>query len=277
MVPYTLGRQREYQRVRIAGSATYLVDRARRRLRRGALLAVCGVIGTVGGFIASQQTASPPIMAAGNVAVFVGLGSLLLGVQQLTSAGRDREASLGEDPVVTQLRARLSDDYYYLRRVTIPGHGVEADGILLGPSGALVLAIRALQGRYAVRGNDWFVVDGEGAERLWNRSPTWELARPMRALQRAMQEQGLLPVPVQGAVVLVEGRLLEAERPAAAVVPVDRIASYVDYLRVGEGVTPDSLAGLATYLEPHVGGGSARKRSGGLGHPSEVERRRHGE
>lgn len=243
--------------MRIAGSATFLVDRARRRVQRGVVLVVLGSIAVVTGFAASQQPAALASLA-GNVAVFVGLGSLLVGAQQLASAGRDRQASLGEDPVVTQLRVRLSDDYYYLRRVTIPEHGVEADGIVLGPNGALVLAIRALSGRYFVRGNDWFIVDGDGAEHLWNRSPTWELARPMRALQRAIQEQGLPPVPVQGAVVLVQGELVDAIRPAAAVVPVERIATYVDYLRVGDGAPPDALQRLAAYLEPHAAGGRSK-------------------
>ena len=152
----------------------------------------------MGGFVASQQGNETLAVVLGNLGVFVGLGSVLVGVQQFLAAGRDREAGAGEAPVLAQLGSRLGDDYTYLRRVTIPRHGVEADGILAGPSGALVLAIRSLQGRYVVRGNDWFVLQEDGAERPWNRSPTWELARPMRALQRAVREEGIPPLPVHG-------------------------------------------------------------------------------
>ena len=240
--------------VRIAGSSTFLVDRARRRARLALALVCVGIAALVGGFVASQQGNQTLAVVLGNLGVFVGLGSVLLGVQQFLAAGRDREAGAGEAPVVAQLSSRLGDDYTYLRRVTIPHHGVEADGILAGPSGAIVLAIRSLQGRYVVRGNDWFVLQEDGAERPWNRSPTWELARPVRALQRAVREEGLPPLPVHGAVVLVAGRLQEASLPGAAVVPVDRIASYVEYLRQGEAAEPQALRLLLDFLEPHAGG-----------------------
>jgi hypothetical protein len=208
----------------------------------------------VGGFLAGRQGSQQLTTAVGDLGVFVGLGSILLGLQQFMAAARDRERSVGEAPVVTQLRARLGDDFTYLRRVSVPQHGVEADGILVGPSGALVLAIRTLPGSYVVRGNDWFAVGGNGDERPLSQSPTWELARPMRSLQRAMQEHGLEPVPLQGAVVLVGGRLLSADRPGMAVVPVDRIAAYVEYLRQGTPAPGVAIAGLIDFLEPYVGG-----------------------
>jgi hypothetical protein len=175
-------------------------------------------------------------------------------VQQVLAAGRDRAASVGEGPVVSQLRARLGDEYTYLRRVTIPHRGAEADGILLGPSGALVLAIRALEGRYVVRGNDWYTVRNDGVERPLGRSPTWEVARPVRALQRAIQEEGLPKVPVQGAVVLAEGILEEASRPGTAVVPLDRLGAFIDYLHQGEASDAQAVRLLTAFLEPYAGG-----------------------
>jgi hypothetical protein len=244
--------------VRIAGSATFLADRARRRARRGVGLAVAGAVALVGGFVLSQQFADTVVGGAGNIGVFLGLASAVLGVQQLFAASRDRQLSVGEAPVVNQLRARLSDDYYYLRRVDIPRRHAEADGILLGPAGVLVLAIRALEGRYVVRGNDWFRLLEDGGERQWNRSPTWEVARPVRALQRAMQEQGIPSVPIQGAVVLSQGQLEQASRPGAAVVPVDRIGSFVDYLRQGQPADPVAMRRLAEFLAPYAGGNARR-------------------
>jgi hypothetical protein len=244
--------------VRIAGSATFLVDRARRRAGRGVGLAVAGAVALVGGFVLSQQFPDTLAGGAGNLGVFVGLAAAVLGVQQLLAASRDRQLSVGEAPVVNQLSARLSDDYYYLRRVDIPRRNAEADGILLGPAGVLVLAIRALDGRYVVRGNDWFELLEDGGERQWNRSPTWEVARPVRALQRAMQEQGIPAVPIQGAVVLSRGQLEQASRPGAAVVPVERIGSFVDYLRQGQPADPVAMRRLADFLAPYAGGNARR-------------------
>jgi hypothetical protein len=246
--------------VRTVGSATYLRDRARRRLSRGLLLVLAGAALFATGLVAAQASGSGDVSWPGGMPVFLGMGGALLGVLQLLAAGRDRQASVGEAPVHHQLAARLGNEFVYLRRVTLPRYHAEADGILLGPHGALVLAIRALSGQYAVRGDDWYVVDAGGGERLWSRSPTWEVARPVRAMQRLAQEEGLGQVPVLGAVVLVHARLVSAEQPAAAVVPVERVATYVDYLRPADPV-PDVLVGrLASVLEPHAGGAGQDER-----------------
>jgi hypothetical protein len=213
-----------------------------------------GALAAAAGFVVSQQSGTPGLVTAGSAADFGGLGAALVGGMQLLAASRDQRASAGEGPVVTQLQARLGDDYTYLRRVTIPHHAVEADGVLVGPGGALVLAIRELDGDFAVRGDDWFRVGPDGAQRSWDRSPTWELARPMRALLRAMQEEGLPAVPIRGAVVLSRGRLVEAVRPSAAVVPLDRIGRFVDYLRDSERAPPAAVDRLLDFLEPHAGG-----------------------
>jgi hypothetical protein len=218
------------------------------------VLVVAGLAAVAAGFFASQEGGLPPVAFLGSLGVFAGLGAVLVGVQHVLAAGRDRAASVGEGPVVSQLRARLGDEYTYLRRVTIPHRGAEADGILLGPSGALVLAIRALEGRYVVRGNDWYTVRNDGVERPLGRSPTWEVARPVRALQRAIQEEGLPKVAVQGAVVLAEGILEEASRPGTAVVPLDRFGAFVDYLRQGEASDVEAVRLLTAFLEPFAGG-----------------------
>jgi hypothetical protein len=211
----------------------------------------------VAGFLSTQGPSAASLAWLGGLPVFLGLGAILVGALQLSAASRDRDAVSGEAPVVAQLRARLGDEYAYLYRVAMPNGGAEADGILLGPHGALVIAIRTVRERLAVRGDDWFTVDASGARRPWSRSPTWELARPMRALQRLIHTEGLGNLPVQGAVVLVDARLVGAEQPAMAVVPVDRIATYVDYLRGGadeEAAAPDLVERLLDALQPRAGG-----------------------
>ncbi|HEX2036610.1 MAG TPA: nuclease-related domain-containing protein [Chloroflexota bacterium] len=245
--------------MRIAGSATYLLERARRRTTRGAALILSGMLAVPAGFIASQQVGATANV--GGAALFLGLAGFLVGTLQMLAGVYDRRASGGEAPVVTQLRARLGDDFTYLRHVSIPPHGVPADGILVGPGGVLVLAIRALAGEYVVRGHDWYFLEADGTERPLGRSPTWEVTRPLRALQRSLQEGGLPPVPVHGAVVLVHGTLRSAELPGSAIVPVDRIATYVDYLQQGQAVAPEVLESVVAYLEPHIEGRTTRPRA----------------
>src|SRR6266542_3909720 len=141
--------------VRIVGSATFLQDRARRRLASGITLA--GVGGTL--FLVSlvmAELSSDLPLILGTVPSFFGLGALLIGSLRVLSARRDAATIAGEGPVVAQLSARLNDDYVYLRHVTLRSRATaEADGVLVGPHGALVLAIRALGGEFTVRGHDW--------------------------------------------------------------------------------------------------------------------------
>jgi hypothetical protein len=73
-----------------------------------------------------------------------------------------------------------------------------------------------------------------------------------------MQEQGIPKVPIQGAVVLSQGQLEQASRPGAAVVPVDRIGNFVDYLRQSEAADPEAMRRLAEFLVPYAGGNSRR-------------------
>jgi hypothetical protein len=243
--------------VQIVGSATYLQERARRRLSGGTLLA--GIGGTL--FVLSVVLAEMAGEAAPGIAglaSFLGLGLLLIGVLRIFSSRRYEATIAGEGPVVNQLAARLDDDFVYLRHVALGSRGAEADGVLLGPHGALVLAIRALNGTFVVRGHDWYAVDEHGDERAFNRSPSWELVRTLQAVQRVLKEEGLGEVPVQGAVVLVRGRLADAELPGTAIVPLERIGSFVDYLRPAELLPPEPFRRAIEVLTPHVDG----RRSG---------------
>ena len=239
--------------VRIVGSATFLQERARRRLVTGTVLASVGAIVFVVSLgIAEMAAELPPIL--GSFPSFLGLGALLVGGLRVLSARRDAATIAGEGPVVAQLSARLNDDYVYLRHVALRSRGAEADGVLLGPHGALVLAIRALAGEFTVRGHDRFVLDDDGDERSFDRSPSWELVRTQRAVERVLKEHGLGEVPVQGAVVLVRGTLGDADLPGTAIVPVERIGSFVDYLRPEELPSPEPIRRAIEALEPHVDG-----------------------
>ena len=238
--------------MRIAGSAAYLQERARGRGGRALFLMVAGVLLPVMGFVAAQSPGSTALGSA--LPAFLGFGALLFGVQLAGRARRDAEAVTIEGPVITQLRARLSDDYLYLRRVSLPGMSAEADGVLLGPHGALVIGIYPATGRFTVNGDDWTAAP----DRLLRESPSWALTRRLRTLQRLVREEGLSEVAVQGAVVLTHGELAGAEKPSVAVVPVNKIASYVEYLRPAdpESVRED-VQKLAELLMSRAAGGRA--------------------
>lgn len=240
-------------RVRIVGGSTDFQERARRRSVRGALLAGGGAALLVLSLVATEVLGEAASWL-GATAAFFGLGAILIGTLRFFAARREGERAAAEQPLIAQLRGALDARYVYLRRVIVPGHRVEAEGILLGPHGAVVLAMRALPGDLRVQGHDWFRLDAGGAEHPLDRSPSWELMRPLRSLERVLQEHGLGDIPVQGAVVLVEGTLVEADRPGTAIVPLDRMARYLDYLRSQQTISERQLARLLELLEPQAGG-----------------------
>ena len=216
--------------------------------------------------VAAQATTQSPLMSG--IPAFFGFGALLVGYQRASAARRDATAAAAESPVLTQLGARLSDDYLLLRRVALPGQGLEADAILLGPHGALVLGIYAETGSFTVRGDDWFTAGGAigatgdpaaGGTQQLRESPSWVLTRRLRTLQRIVRQQDLADLPVHAAVVLARGELAAAEQPSVAVVPVSKIASYVEYLKAPDPeLLREQVTLLAAMLTPLAAGKTGR-------------------
>lgn len=241
--------------MRIVGSAAFLQDRARRRGGRALFLVVAGIAAVAAGFVAAQAPGAT-VLTSGFPA-FAGFGAVVVGMLQASGARRDADSAGAEAPVIAQLRARLSDDYLYLRNVVLPGRTTAADAILLGPHGALVLGVHPTPGTYTVKGDDWFNGEGDALEPL-RESPSWRLARPLRGIQRLVVEEDLAGLPVNGAVVLARGDLAGAEKPSVAVVPASKIASYVEYLRP-EDPEPlrEPVQRLADLLTPLAAGAPA--------------------
>ena len=239
--------------MRIVGSADFFRERARRRGSIGLFLILSGLVVVAIGFVAAQEPGATAL--ASGFPTFIGFGGAVIGVLLAARARRDADAARAEVPLLTQLSARLSDDYLYLRRVALPGQNAEADGVLLGPHGALVLGLHGEPGTFTVRGDDWFGGTAQAAQKLRD-SPSWRLARPLRRLQKMVREEGLPDVPVNGAVVLAAGELAAAEKPSVSVVPVGKIASYIEYLRPADPLAlREPVRQLAQLLTPLAAGG----------------------
>lgn len=231
--------------VQLVGSASYLQTRARRRLARGTQLLVAGAMMLVVG-IGVAELVDPSSFFAG-FPVFLGLGGILLGALQMAGAGRDSRSALVEGPAVAALTKACDDTYLLFMHVNLPRSN-HAEAILLGPHGALALGFQDATGDVIVRRHDWFTSGANGEERAWPRSPSWIVSRPIRAVQRLALEQALPDVPVSGAVVLVSGTLKEADEPGVAVVPKDRLAAYLQYLREQRNADQEQVERLAETL-----------------------------
>jgi Nuclease-related domain len=67
-----------------------------------------------------------------------------------------RAGRLGETSVAAQLKG-LSDDYYLVSGVAIPGHRGNVDHVLIGPCGVMVIEARRWAGRIRVLRDRWRV------------------------------------------------------------------------------------------------------------------------
>ena len=111
--------------MRIVGSGKELQLRARRRLSRGLIFLIGGILLVVVGFRASELAGGNLGFLVSGLPSFIGLAGVVAGALQIAAAGRDTESGLGEGPVVAQLRARFGDEYVFLRHVRVPGRDVE--------------------------------------------------------------------------------------------------------------------------------------------------------
>jgi hypothetical protein len=137
-------------------------------------------------------------------------------------AGRRRKTS------VTALLARLSDEYFLVNDVAIPGHRGKVDHVLIGPCGVVVIAAKRWSGRIRVTRDRWTV----------NGLPRVNLSRDLSAaaaavnafLVRAHPElRGSLLRWVETAVVITHpsGRL-SADRPWHPVMPYTALRAFLE-------------------------------------------------
>ena len=191
--------------VRVIGTAQDIRRRARRRLARGATLLSLGILLLLTWLVLHY-------LDIGSVSVYflVGFSGILAsawGIGSLRRALPMTATPAAVRAVIRALADALDDDYVLLRQVSLPPNGAFADVILLGPHGALVLSLQALEGTYVQQDHRWYRLADDGEPQLWDRSPTWDLTRPWKSARRLVREYVVSGFPVGAAVVLASGSL----------------------------------------------------------------------
>ena len=185
-----------------------------RRLARGATLLSLGILLLLTWLVLHY-------LDIGSLSIYflVGFSGILAsawGVGSLRRALTMTATPAAVRAVIHALADALEDDYVLLRQVSLPPNGAFADVILLGPHGALVLSLQALEGTYVQRNHRWYRLAADGEPQLWDRSPTWDLTRPWKSARRLVREYVVSGFPVGAAVVLASGSLAADEPDAMA-------------------------------------------------------------
>lgn len=243
--------------MRTLGRPDYLEQRARGQLAAGVPLVAIGLTALAGSAWLMGHVPGTPFWRS----LFPLLGLLVAaaGVRALATCWRLRRLC-GWAATLGRLPAQLDGRYTLLLHLRVPelrGALEAAPALLVGPHGALVLVVKHLGGSFRLEGDRWWVRTA-GGDRPWERSPTWEAGRPLRALRRFLQSRDLGDVPVQAAVVLAAGDVQtiapsddHGGAASAAVLSPDEVAPHVQSL--ASAVDEQRAESVVRALAPFVG------------------------
>jgi hypothetical protein len=143
------------------------------------------------------------------------------GIDQYTSHKRGER---GEEEVVRELANLLDRRWKLYRNLTLPDSDADLDAVLIGPTGVLLLEIKAFTGSFRVRGTEWSY--RQGAQwRPMDKNPTkqvhWNRQRLSRYLWERLPDHDL---PVRALIVLGrEPQYLKIIRPTIYVAPLRKL------------------------------------------------------
>ena len=139
--------------------------------------------------------------------------------------------------IITFFEKNLEKGYTLLHNVTLGASGITIPIILLGPAGIYVISICTLKGRYEAKGDSWNVEAGNGYKPA-PKNEIQDVLRYARALKVFIERQGArLPVEIEPVLIAGDpGLHIESNKPAARVLMIDGIKSFVGGLVAGRPV-----------------------------------------
>lgn len=231
-------------------------------MRAEGTLAVCG---TVGGVLLWAQAPHLGTFWGGYgfaLAAFLSLGGIQAGIRALCDFNRWARGAAGEDAVLNTLRG-LPNGYAVVANFVVPGtRAGDADLLVLGPMGVLVLEVKACTGRLACRGDIWFAV-GPGGERRAARGSVSRQVKRARKLVAHYLVDADLCLPVHAAAVFRPGVSLELAGPTVLVLTQDALLAHIRALPPAP--SPVSLPALEQLFAP----AARRRKAGNAGQDAE--------
>ncbi|MFT3891778.1 MAG: NERD domain-containing protein [Anaerolineales bacterium] len=139
--------------------------------------------------------------------------------------------------IATFFERQLEKGYTLLRNVPLGSSGIVVPMILLGPAGIFVISIIYEKGRYEAKGDTWNVESGN-AFKPAPKNEIRELLRYTRALTAFIERQGTrIPVDIEPVLIAGDpGVHIESNKPAARILLIDGIKSFVTGLATGRPV-----------------------------------------
>jgi hypothetical protein len=118
-------------------------------------------------------------------------------------AGRWAAGATGENMVAAELE-QLEDDHVVIHNLPLPGRG-DADHVVVGPAGVVVIETKYLAGRIAYQGDDvWIQLKRDEVRHIGD--PSAQVRRAADAIEVRLSRYGLREVPVLSLLVMAHPR-----------------------------------------------------------------------
>ncbi|MEO7717088.1 MAG: nuclease-related domain-containing protein [Capsulimonas sp.] len=159
-------------------------------------------------------------------AAFLALGGVNIGVKAMRNYNRYLRGAEGEEAALAALLA-LPDGYSCISNFVVPGtHQGDADLIVVGPFGVLVVEVKTFTGHYACHGDAWFRLHDDGVRQPLRSSVTKQLKRNRKAAQHYLVDCDSQS-PVYAVAVFPDALKLDCVHPTAPMVRLSGLADHV--------------------------------------------------
>jgi hypothetical protein len=152
----------------------------------------------------------------------------------------------GEKSVTKLLRTSLSDEYYLINNLRLPGYG-DVDHVVLGPNGVFVLETKNWSGEISCNGDAW--------QRQGNRhissSPSEQAKRNASRIRHAIAASGKLPFTVWLDVIVVftnNRAELHLTKPTVPILKIQQLADFIISYRSQNVYTKQQLETIGKII-----------------------------
>jgi len=163
--------------------------------------------------------------------IFYGLGIVFIGlsIYFFIKSGQYKKGKIGEILIEETLRG-LSDDYYLINDVMLPGSYGNIDHIILGPNGIFVIESKHFEGHIRCEADKWYQYKENWSWPIEHeiRSPSKQVKRNAVKLKQFIQRTLKKPIWVEGIVVFTNPNVeLQLTNTTVPVLTVDELYDYI--------------------------------------------------
>ena len=216
----------------------------------------------------NEKTATIFLIIGLATLIFYGLGIIfiVISIYFFIKSGSYHKGKIGETLVEEYLKG-LSDNYYLINDIKLPGSYGNIDHILLGPNGIFVIESKNYDGKIICNGDEWhrhyeggLTISMRGRP-YWKPSRNYDIGSPSKQVKRNAvklkqiiePQKGIFKRPlklwVEGIVVFTNSTVdLKLNNPTVSVLKVEELYDYVNNKKSRINFSPKELEMIGNLI-----------------------------